>query len=168
MCIINCYLDAAKTSAAITRHQEDTCALNELLQKFNGQTVIIAGDLNADIYNRNDTKEKQIKALIDDHDLQDMTSHLGSIPTYKHVYLSHHSHVDMLLLKRAGPRVQIEPNSVNIMSFEEDKCISNTFSHVPIAATLSVNTKLSLPRGQRRAAHEDTCGTKQALICSKK
>ncbi len=103
--------------------------------------TLITGDLNADIYNRNDAKEKQIKALIVDHGLLDITSHLGTIPTYKHVYLGHQSHVDMLLLKQVGTKVQVEPNSVNIMSFEEDKCISNTSSHVPVAATFILNTK---------------------------
>ncbi len=145
--IFNCYLDSAKTTFAISRYKEDITALNELLYKYKDGDIFLLGDMNADVYNRNDAKEKLLKNLIEEHSLVDMIPNTGSSPTYQHKYLGHSSHVDMMFVKFTS-QLQRRCTIVEseILPFDDGRNVSNTSTHVPITVTLNIDTKITKPK----------------------
>ncbi len=145
--IFNCYLDSAKTANAIARYHEDITAISELLYKYKDGDTLIVGDMNADIYRRDDAKEKLLKQMMEEHNLSDATSESGRLPTYQHKYLGHESHVDMILLKLASNKKEmVKIEATEVLSFDSDENLTNASTHVPVLATLALNVLVKHPK----------------------
>ncbi len=141
ICILNCYLESARTANAMTKYKDDIGAINELLNKYEECTTFLVGDLNADIYNRDGPKEKLIRALIDTHELVDPLKDMGDIPTYRHVQWGHKSHIDMILIKE-NYRNKLHISQAKILDFNDECNAINSSTHVPVSIKISISEKI--------------------------
>ena len=133
ICIINCYLPSGTTTEAVDLFKEDMDILNEIITKYEqNHTILLLGDLNADHYHRNATKEKALKKLIEEKQLLDPGKN-DPVFTYNNTYLNHQSRVDHILIKSPDPTIF---NQVNIKVEPEDPL--NTSPHTPISITFKI------------------------------
>ncbi len=130
VCLINCYLPSGNAPSAITRFEEDISLLHTIVRKYiSTHTVLLAGDLNADLFNRKTRKEVLLQSLIDDTGLTNANSKISHLFTFHHKsHQGSKSHLDYLLC--SGPNVI---QNLNVIQ----NCPVNGSAHDPVLATLA-------------------------------
>ena len=100
VCLINCYLPAGESKKAIEDFANDIALIEALLDKYKEYTTVIAGDLNADIYNRKGRKEQLITEMVNKRQLIVLNNAISSQPTYEHQSGNHNSHLDYFIVNK--------------------------------------------------------------------
>ena len=132
LCIINCYLPSGNASAAISRFCEDLAIIQAIVEKYmTTHSVIIAGDLNADILHRNSKKEKMILKLIQDLNLAIIVNNKeNSGYTFRHKSLDNvTSCLDYF--------ITTEDISADLEVLHD--IVENTSAHSPVRIKLQIN-----------------------------
>ena len=90
VCMICCYLPSGESREAIDTFTDDIAVINELLEKYSGTySLVIGGDLNADLLNREGKKERLLQESIDNFRLINRNEIIKNKRTYKHEGLGH-------------------------------------------------------------------------------
>ncbi len=135
ICIVNCYLASGDTKEAYERYCDDLDIITNMIIKYEeSHDVIIIGDLNEDHHNRRRRKEKDMIALIENYNINDLGN--DSIKyTYKNTALGHESYLDQTLL--------VSKENAQMSKWEEAttqvKCDHslNVSHHVPVATSVT-------------------------------
>ena len=119
---------------AVETFCEDTAIIGELLTKYKDHTVLIAGDLNADILHRTGKKENAIIDLIRESDLTCLNKDLTGTFTYYYPALGHSSHLDYFITNNnlTWTATSILPKDSQINSL-------NCSTHLPITTRCILN-----------------------------
>ena len=118
ICILNCYLPSGNSTSATTTFEADIALLKSLVSKYSGtHEVIVAGDLNADIFNRSCRKEELLKDFIKESLLYNLNKEISLLHTFHHKsFKGSKSHLDYILYSgqqvTSGIRV-IENKAIN-------------------------------------------------------
>ena len=148
ICIINCYLPSGNSKDALRNFQEDIDKIHCLLEKYEDFEILVIGDLNMDHYSRDSVKEKQVKDLIEQHQLRDMGKDTEEINTYDNPFLGHKSRLDHAFLKQKPTSATTWAN-VKLPHLEENNTNHlNTSYHHPISTLAKV--KIKSKNNQRR------------------
>jgi hypothetical protein len=148
VCLICCYLPSGSDKNSVNTFSEDMALLDELICKYKGShSILIAGDLNADILNRDGRKEKILKRLIAEQHLYNLNQDLKDISTYKYEALSHASHLDYFLTDG-----KIRWRSTTVLAKETTEGCTNTSSHIPILTETTDVFQKSYPKGKKKEA----------------
>ena len=154
LCLINCYLPSGTHPSAITKFRDDIGCIQALIHKFTpSYQVMILGDLNADIYNRNLHKEKLLRDLISTNRLLELGADIQA-PTYSNPHLKHASRLDYIAT--TGNASQVTWLKARIMELDDCAEALNTSKHVPITTTGSV-PDFSTQTNKKRHLHTVRC-----------
>ena len=140
ICLICCYLPSGNSRQAVEAYAEDIAILQELRSKYSNYNLLVAGDLNADIFARTGKKEEILTSFIKDLNLTNLNTHIADQPTYTNPGLQHSSHLDYFLTdgkNRWG-------NTATIGK-DDDAGYLNNSSHLPITTRLS-NIEVTHPK----------------------
>ena len=97
--LICCYLPSGNSRHALENFKEDVAILNELITKYSSNTsIMIAGDLNADLMHRKGKKESMLLSMIEEHNLRNINFNIKDTHTYTNPAISHASHLDYFLV----------------------------------------------------------------------
>ena len=129
--LICCYLPSGTSKAAIESYANDIAVIEELAYKYADYNLIIAGDMNADIFHRQNRKEQMLGQMIKTHNLTNLNARCQSRPTYENIALSHSSHLDYFLINANG-----EGTDTWVTSKDSTEGSQNTSTHNPIATQI--------------------------------
>ena len=136
ICVICCYLPSGSNRTSIELFQEDLAVIGELVEKFNGtHSLLIAGDMNSDIFNRSAKKEMALQDLIARYSLQNLNQNIKRYSTYENQGLKHASHLDYFFADKSSPW---QPS--NIIKKESERGQLNSSTHCPILCKLNSHT----------------------------
>ena len=129
-CIINCYLPSGNSREALDKFSTDLSILHSLLVKYaSSHEMVITGDLNLDILNRNGPKEKQFRQLMADHQLKPANTSQKDKFTFNHKSFHANSHLDYFIVPTRWHNF-----TIGIL----DDIPHNTSAHHPV--TLEIRT----------------------------
>ncbi len=132
-CLINCYLPSGNSADAIRDFSHDMDILDVIMAKYvDCYSIILTGDLNADIINRNDRKESLLLRLINKYSMVNHNSSVSHLFTYSHRSITtQKSHLDYFI--STAPKVCSD--TTIIQKDSEAGCL-NTSTHSPICLTV--------------------------------
>ena len=144
ICLICCYLPSGTSKQSVESYAEDIAVLQELRVKYSKHNLVIAGDLNADIFARRGKKEEILSSFIKETNLTNLNAPISDQPTYKNTALQHSSHLDYFLTdaKNAWGNTEIISNE------EEAGCLNNS-SHMPITTRLTYTPASNLSKKRK-------------------
>lgn len=129
ICIINCYLPSGHSSEAMQKTREDLAMLEEIIIKFkNGHFIIITGDLNLDIYNKNTAKEKLFRSLCNKHNIKIQNNSISHLYTYEHPSkITDKSHLDYIAVDS-----RLSADNITVLKKDTSLGSLNSSSHTPV------------------------------------
>ena len=141
ICIINCYLSSGNASESYFHFIEELAILQAIVEKYiSTHSVILAGDLNADILNRNTRKEKALWKLIRRLNLKVANTPLAELHTFSHKsMIGVTSHIDYFITS------QDLHAEINILQ----DVPANTSAHSPVCASLNISCNIPAPTNKK-------------------
>ena len=138
LCILNCYLPSGNSADAVDKFCSDLSIIQALMEKYNAtHTIILSGDLNADIINRNTKKERKLLALVRLFNLKIGNKAVSKEYTFKHKSMEGvTSHLDYFITSQ----------EVTLRLEVAEECPINTSAHKPVMASIQLRDCLSLRR----------------------
>ena len=128
LCLISCYLPSGERKSAIDTYMEDLAVIGEIVSKYrDSHNILIGGDLNADIFNRDGKKEKALREMIKLHRLENLNHNIRAKKTYKHHGASQESHLDYFLCDDSP-----QWENTRIIDNEHEMGVYNSSTHCPI------------------------------------
>ena len=130
LCIINCYLPSGNAAETLCRFIEDIAVMQAIIEKYmNTHSIIVAGDLNADILHRNTRKEKTLLNMVDRLNLKIANTPLKDMHTFCHKSMDRvTSHLDYFITS--------QDLEVKICIMED--ATGNTSAHYPVCAIFNI------------------------------
>ena len=108
-------------------------AIGELVEKFSRtHSLLIAGDINSNIFNRSAKEEMALQDLIARYSLQNLNQNIKRYSTYENQGLKHASHLDYFVADKSAPW---QPS--NIIKKESERGQLNSSTHCPILCKLN-------------------------------
>ena len=132
--LICCYLPSGNSKTALEKYSEDMAMLNELLIKYiPSHHIVIAGDLNVDIFHRQGKKESLLISLMQDFSLTTLNHSIKDVHTYLNPAIAHASHLDYFLVDDKLDWTQTE-------AIGKDTLLGsvNSSTHIPIQTRTQV------------------------------
>ena len=148
LCIMNCYPPVGSDRTAQEIYASDVALASELGMKYQnkGYSLLIGGDLNADLFNRHGRKEKQMKSMVKILKLENLNTELSDQVTYKNKSKPDKSHIDYFLVSHT----QLwERTSLTGKHYEGS---SNTSTHCAITNRLCLLPGCHTPRCRKPKA----------------
>ena len=137
-CIFNCYLPAGEGRSAMETYAEDVALIDNLIDKYSKDAIIIIGDMNADIINRKGKKEKMLLELLDRHRLQVLNRASSQTPTYEHKGGKGKSHIDYIIAD-----VECTWSDFRILGQDTVVGALNSSPHHPLCASIHTESLIN-------------------------
>ena len=132
--IINCYLPSGNSKEATSKFEKDVATLEAIVYKYQHECdIIIGGDLNADLLNRNSRKEQLLSAMMSRTSLEMVNSQIPNQYTFRHKsFKDVTSHLDYFYTSsNLGCKISINTNAA-----------TNTSAHLPVELQVSLKNTI--------------------------